>query len=117
MGKLYNKFNFKDRRKSLRKTQTDCESIIWSKLRNKQCQGYKFFRQFSVGPYILDFYCPEKRLAIEIDGSQHAEKQKEYDEERTAYISGHNIKELRFWNSEVLDNLEGVYERILENCK
>ncbi len=114
---LLNDPALKDRRKALRKNQTDCERIIWSKLRNNQCNGLKFFRQFSVGPYILDFYCPKKGLAIEIDGGQHAKAdQKEYDEIRSEYLSQNNIIELRFWNNEVLENLEGVYEKILEYC-
>ena len=117
MGGLYNKGNLKNRRKALRKNQTDCERIIWNVIRNKQCNGLKFFRQFSVGPYILDFYCPEKRLAIEIDGGQHADQQKEYDQERTAYLAGHYIRELRFWNNEVVENLDGVYDKILEECQ
>jgi very-short-patch-repair endonuclease len=115
---LYNNPELKDRRKALRKDQTDTERIVWSVLRNKQCNGLKFFRQFSVGPYILDFYCPKKRLAIEIDGGQHAKADRqEYDEIRTQYLLQNNIIELRFWNNEVLENLEGVYDRILEICK
>ena len=114
---LYNHSILKDRRKQLRKDQTDCERIIWHLIRNKQCNGFKFYRQYSVGPYILDFYCPKLRLAIEVDGGQHNEDlQKEYDKERTAYLSGNNIKEIRFWNNEVIENLEGVYQKILEHC-
>ncbi len=112
---LYNNPKYKQRRQGLRKNQTDCEGILWTKLRNKQCNGYKFLRQYSVGHYILDFYCPKLRLAIELDGSQHAE-QKEYDQQRTAYLLANDIIELRFWNNEVIENIEGVYAKILEYC-
>jgi very-short-patch-repair endonuclease len=114
MGKLYNHAEYKDRRRDLRKSQTDCEQILWSKLRNKQCNGHKFYRQYSIGPYILDFYCPKIKLSIELDGSQHAEN-KEYDQIRTTYLENYSIRELRFWNNEVLENLEGVYEKILKH--
>ena len=66
----------KTRRRSLRKSSTDAERKLWSKLRNKQLAGLKFFRQYSVGPYILDFYCPTLRLDIEADGGQHDIAQK-----------------------------------------
>jgi very-short-patch-repair endonuclease len=114
---LYNDFRLKNRRQELRKNQTDFEGIIWSKLRNKQCNGFKFFRQYSIGYYILDFYCPKLKLAIEIDGGQHATEQKEYDRIRTRYLLTYGIRELRFWNNDIYENLEGVYQRILEYCK
>jgi adenine-specific DNA-methyltransferase len=115
MGKVYNHGNLKDRRRELRKSQTDCENIVWGLLRNKQCKGLKFFRQYSIGPYILDFYCPKLKLSIELDGGQHFEN-KEYDQIRTEYLRQYNITELRFWNNEILENLEGVYQKILEYC-
>jgi very-short-patch-repair endonuclease len=111
----YNDAIYKDRRQKLRKNQTDCERILWSKLRNRQCNGVKFFRQYNVGNYILDFYSPQLRLSIELDGGQHL-GHKEYDQIRTEYLLAKDIKELRFWNNEVIENLEGVYERILAYC-
>jgi very-short-patch-repair endonuclease len=115
---LYNDSKYKNRRRDLRKNQTDSESILWSKLRNKQCNGFKFFRQYGLGEYILDFYCPELRLAIELDGGQHAQKkEREYDQTRTNYLTTNDVKELRFWNNEITENLDGVYEKILEYCK
>jgi very-short-patch-repair endonuclease len=111
MKHLYNQNNFKERRRFWRKSQTDAESKLWKILRNKQLKGLKFFRQYSVGKYILDFYCPKIRLAIEVDGGQHAEN--EYDEKRTAYLKRCNIMVLRFWNNEVLNNIEGVYLKIV----
>ena len=115
MSYLYNNLSTKQRRRELRKNQTDCEVILWSVLRNKQCNGYKFLRQYSVGRYVLDFFCPKLRLAIEIDGGQHTE-QKVYNEGRTEFLKSQNIKVIRFWNNEVTENLEGVYQRILEHC-
>ena len=115
MNYQYNNLELKHFRRKLRNNQTDCEALLWSVLRNKQCNGYKFFRQYSVGKYILDFFCPKLRLAIELDGSQHQD-QKVYDQERTKYLKSQNIKVLRFWDNEVLENLEGVYQRILEHC-
>ncbi|MFA5133917.1 MAG: DUF559 domain-containing protein [Patescibacteria group bacterium] len=113
---FYNDVNFKERRRCLRKSQTDAERKIWQMVRNKQICNLKFFRQYGVDKFILDFYCPEKRLAIEIDGGQHTEAVS-YDSERTKKINNLGIKVIRFWNNEVLQNIEGVYEKILEVLK
>lgn len=110
MNYLYNDPKLKQKRKLLRRTQTEAEQAIWRVLRNKQMNGLKFFRQYSVHNYILDFYCPAKRLAIEIDGSQHIENL--YDIERTKKLNDWDIMVLRFWNNDVLKNLSGVYEKI-----
>jgi len=115
---LYNNTRLKQRRRDLRNNQTQAERTMWSMLKNKQVNGFRFLRQYSVGPYILDFYCPKLRLAIEIDGSQHSEKNHQnYDNERTHYLKMNNIVECRFWNNEVTGNKEGVYEKLLEICK
>jgi very-short-patch-repair endonuclease len=75
----------------------------------------KFFRQYSVGVYIVDFYSPLLKLAIEIDGGQHAEKEnKKYDEMRSAYLKGQGIEVMRFWNNEVMQNIEEVLYKIAE---
>lgn len=104
---------FKERRRELRRNQTDAERAFWSKVRNKQFFGMKFFRQYSFGPYILDFYCPEKKLAVELDGGQHNLLEgREYDAERTAYLNGHGIVVVRFWNHEVLQEINGVLSRL-----
>ncbi len=109
---LYNHSSYIERRRDLRKDQTPEEKIIWGHLRKKKL-GYLFWRQYSAGPYVLDFYCPKLRLAIEIDGSQHALKEgKEYDHEREQYLLGLDIKTLHFWNHEVRANLESVLEKI-----
>jgi len=74
------------KRRQLRIKQTPHEGYLWSKLRNRQLDGYRFIRQYSCGPYILDFFCPIKRLAIELDGAQHTEDEiLVYDKQRTDY--------------------------------
>ncbi len=73
--------------------------------------NFKFSRQYSVGPYILDFYCVKKRIAVELDGSQHLDNQ-DYDKERDDYLLLNDIKVLRFWNREISDNMSKVLERI-----
>lgn len=115
MSHLYNDPMVRQRRRDLRKNQTNAEVVVWGLLRNKQMCGLRFFRQYSVGPYVLDFYCPSRRLAIEIDGGQHnALDTIEQDTRRTDYLSEHGIQVIRFWNNEVLTNYEGVWERIKE---
>lgn len=110
---LYNNQVLRDRRRSLRNHQTDAEKFLWQTLSHSKFAGLKFTRQYGVGPYILDFYCPKARLAIELDGKTHAsEEAKIYDTERTEFLKSLNIQELRFKNEEVLRNVEQVLERI-----
>ena len=108
---LHNHPVLKSRRVELRKNQTPQEIILWAHLRGAQ-MGFKFKRQHSVGPYILDFYCPDKKLAIELDGSQHLTN-KEYDQERTDYLLVLGINTIRFWNSEINNNINGVLQEIV----
>jgi very-short-patch-repair endonuclease len=110
MTKLYNKNLLRGRRKNLRNNVTKEETILWECLKN-YFKHIKFRRQYSVGPYILDFYSRELRLAIELDGFQHLDN-KEYDQERDAFLNGKNITVLRFWNDEIRNNLLGVIDRI-----
>ncbi|NWF82164.1 MAG: endonuclease domain-containing protein, partial [Chloroflexi bacterium] len=100
----------KARVRELRKNATEAEALLWKILRNRAFHGAKFRRQHPVGGYILDFYCHEARLAIELDGSQHSEgEQIKYDEERTKILrEQHGIDVIRFWNSEVLHQTEDV---------
>ena len=112
MKTIYNHLVLKKRRKELRSTSTDAEKKLWSILRKRGIDGLKFFQQYSIGGYILDFYCPVKRLAIEADGSQHIDS--EYDAVRTEFLNGHDITVLRFWNNDILKNLEGVREKIIQ---
>lgn len=89
------------------------EAIVWNHLKHQQAEGKKFRRQHSVGRYILDFYCPEKRLAIELDGESHNDaKSQTYDERRSGYLANLGIRVLRFQNKDVLVNLEGVLQEI-----
>lgn len=99
----------KQRRRDLRRDQTEAEKSFWANVRNRQFHGVKFFRQYSVGPYILDFYCPALKLAVELDGGQHLDPEtKEYDETRTEYLKAHGIEVLRFWNNDVLTDMQSV---------
>ena len=96
-------------RRELRKNQTAAESFLWNQIRAKRFFELKFKRQYSVGRYVIDFFCPENNIAIEIDGGQHADNI-DYDNERTEYLNALGIKVLRFWNNDVLNNLDGVLE-------
>lgn len=104
--------NHTDFARTNRKKQTDAEKLLWSKLRNKKL-GYKFRRQYPIAGYILDFYCVEEKIAIELDGSQHRDN-KEYDDERTNILQGYGVTVLRFWDNDLLRNTDTVLERILE---
>lgn len=116
-GFLCNDPALKERRGYLRKSQTEVEKALWGKLRNRQISGIKFFRQYSVGSYILDFYSPKLKLAIELDGGQHAEHDnREYDEIRSEYLRSQGVDVMRFWNNEVIENMEGVLQRIVEKA-
>lgn len=113
MSKVYNFLSLKPLRQKLRRDQTRAEKIIWSKLRNKQFNNLKFYRQYSVGWYVLDFYCPAVKLALEIDGGQHNETEARFrDTQRNKYLEQQGIKVIRFWNSEVTDNCEGVLMKL-----
>ena len=103
----------KQRRRELRRNQTEAEKALWAHLRNKQFYGMKFFRQYSIGPYILDFYCPNMKLAVELDGGQHNQcESKEYDAVRSGYLKAYGIEVIRFWNHEVLLDIESVLSEL-----
>jgi very-short-patch-repair endonuclease len=102
-----------DNCRKLRKDQTDAERKLWSILRNRQLSGVKFRRQFPIGRYILDFYSPEYKLGIEADGGQHYEdKGKSKDVLRTRELTRHGVKIVRFSDSDILNDIDGVYEII-----
>ncbi len=113
MSFIYNDPLNKLLRKNLRNNMTREEQLVWNKLKNSQL-GQKFRRQSGIGKYVVDFYCPKKRLIVEIDGSQHMDNM-EYDARRTEYFRSSNLKVLRFWNNEVNTNLESVIKVIFEN--
>jgi Uncharacterized protein conserved in bacteria len=98
--------------KTLRINMSDAERKLWSALRNRQFRGLKFVRQLPVGPYIADFACREADLIIEVDGSQHAENIR--DEFRTRELEKHGYAVIRFWNRDVLTNLDGVFAVLAE---
>ncbi len=101
--------------KKLRKKQTRLEEIMWMALRNRNFCNLKFRRQFPIENYILDFYCPAKKVAVEIDGIQHEEENnKDYDKKRTAFLKKKKIKVIRFSNADVLNNLEEVLNKLYE---
>ncbi|WP_313110383.1 endonuclease domain-containing protein [Stutzerimonas nitrititolerans] len=96
--------------KRLRNNLTDCERLLWRRLRNRQLSGYKFRRQHPFPPYVLDFYCAELRLVVELDGGQHyGDVGLEKDRLRTDYLERQDLRMLRFSNVDVLQNLEGVF--------
>jgi very-short-patch-repair endonuclease len=96
----------------LRKIPTDAEIRLWSRLRRKQLKGFRFRRQHPMGGYVLDFFCPEANLVVEVDGGQHAES--EHDAVRTEWLEERGYRVIRFWNNDVLTNTEGVLLAILE---
>jgi len=101
--------------KALRNRSTDVERLLWRYLRAKQMEGLKFRRQQSIGRYIVDFACLEKKIIIEVDGGQHAVERRK-DTERDEWFTSQGFKVLRFWNNEVLTNTQGVLEKIRISC-
>jgi very-short-patch-repair endonuclease len=99
----------------LRRNESDAERKLWSKLRSRQFENLKFRRQQPLGKYIVDFVSFEKKIIIEVDGSQHMEpRNNEKDMERTTYFEDEGYTVLRFWNNDVLTNIEGVGSKLLE---
>ena len=105
----------KQLRKKLRHRQTEVENIFWERVRNRKFFGVKFFRQYSIGSYILDFYCPALKLAVELDGGQHIEcKHRKYDDARSEYLQAQRIEVMRFWNHDVLLDIDSVLVKMME---
>lgn len=100
------------RARVLRINQTDAESRLWARLRNRAFFGFKFKRQVPVGAYIVDFLCAERRLIVEVDGGQHADNLD--DAKRTAWLEGEGYRVIRFWNNDVLANTDGVLTLLFE---
>jgi very-short-patch-repair endonuclease len=110
-GEGMDKFILRQRAKDLRKQSTNTERHLWYNLRANRL-GFKFKRQVPIGTYIVDFVCLEKRLIVELDGGQHLDNE-QYDRERTAWLTAHGFKVLRFWNNEVLQQTASVIEVIM----
>jgi very-short-patch-repair endonuclease len=89
----------------LRRDRTEAEDRFWQAVRNRQLDGFKFRFQHSLWPYVVDFICMEAKLIVELDGGQHSETK---DARRTAFLEARGFRVLRFWNHDVLENLEGV---------
>lgn len=113
MAQVYNKKEYQARRRALRRSMPTAEIIRWAKLKNKQMQGKRFLRQYSVDQYVLDFYCPELKLAIEIDGDSHfMPGAQEQDKTRQEHIEAFGIRFLRFTNEDVCKNADGVCQTV-----
>ncbi len=107
--------NLKTASQRLRREMTNAERLLWSKIRNDQIRGLRFYRQKPIGNYIIDFLCPKARLAIEVDGGQHYETKGEAtDKIRDDYLKNLDLKVLRFQNIDVLKNIDGVILKIIE---
>jgi very-short-patch-repair endonuclease len=101
-----------ERARTLRREATAVEARLWGNLKGNQLDGLSFRRQHPAGPYVLDFYCPQLRLSIELDGSQHQERDhQQRDERRSGWLRARGVTELRFWNNDT-ENLSGVLETI-----
>ncbi len=114
MTDIFNKKEYVKKRQYLRKNMTKAEIILWSKLKGKQLNGLKFRRQYGINNYVVDFYCPELRLAIELDGDVHGYNSRiTYDKQRQRDIEKLGIKVLRYTNNDVIKNIEGVLSDII----
>jgi very-short-patch-repair endonuclease len=101
----------RDEARRLRRSQSNAEYLLWTQLRAHRFLGLKFRRQHPIGPYIVDFCCIDRKLIVELDGSQHLESA-EYDAQRTAFLNRQRYRVIRFWNHEVLTAMEDVLERL-----
>ncbi len=104
--------------RDLRQQATNAEQRLWQRLRNRQILNAKFRRQHPIPPYVVDFVCLDKKLVIEADGGQHLD-QREHDEKRTAFLEARGFRVLRFWNDEILEQMDvvlGVVFRALEEA-
>jgi very-short-patch-repair endonuclease len=100
-----------DRVRQLRRNSTDAEMKLWFAVRDRRLAGFKFVRQKPIGPYVVDFLCRDRKVIVEVDGGQHAESKG--DQVRDAYLASEGYHILRFWNSDVLGNIDGVLQTIL----
>ena len=109
--------HMRNRAKNLRFNMTEAEEKLWQALRAHRLEGLSFRRQVPKGRYVVDFYCAAYRLVVELDGSQHGDDEAiEHDLQRTKWLQSQGIKVVRFWNDEVLHNLDQVCYAILHHC-
>ena len=113
MTEFFNREDEKPKRRELRNSMPRAEVVLWSRLKGRQLLGCKFRRQYGVGAFVIDFYSPEIKLGIELDGDSHFEEgRREYDQRRQAFIEAFGIRMIRFVNGEIYENLDGVVEAI-----
>ncbi|UCH66956.1 MAG: endonuclease domain-containing protein [Ignavibacterium sp.] len=116
--RTFNRKYLKQKRKDLRNNPTQAEAFLWGHLKGSKLEGRKFSRQASIKSFIVDFYCPEEKLVVELDGDLHFDEEvKKYDEDRTKKINKEGIKVIRFENQEVLLNLDSVLSEIKHHFK
>jgi len=114
-GAIRGQAGYLDLKRRLRSDVTGPETRLWSRLRARQLQGLKFRRQHGIGPYIVDFYCPEQSLVIEVDGDSHADAdQIVKDQLRDRYFQSLGLRVIRYINDDILKNLDGVLEDLAE---
>lgn len=99
--------------KRLRRQETESEKLLWSRIRNRQIADSKFRRQWPIGEFIADFVCLEARLIVEVDGGQHANSR--HDRARSAALENLGYRVVRYWNNDVMQNIEGVLESLLKH--
>jgi very-short-patch-repair endonuclease len=114
-NKIFNKKELKPRRKELRNNSTYAEVFFWQQVKDRQLEGRKFRRQTIIGPFVVDFYCPEEKLVVELDGDVHFDEEAiKYDKKRTVFLESVGLKVIRFENQDVLRNAEYVLSKIKE---
>lgn len=118
MNKLYNKSSEKFKRQALRNNMPPAEKILWEKLRRRQIEDCKFRRQYSIGAFVVDFYSPELKLAIEVDGESHfVNGVQAYDQERDTFLMSKGTKILRFKNNQIYEELDGVLLTVIKKIR
>jgi very-short-patch-repair endonuclease len=118
MTTFFNRPEQKDRRRALRRRQTACERDLWAVLRSRQLDGLKFFRQYGIANFIVDFYCPEKKLAIELDGDVHDKADvAKYDRIRSVWLHTNGVTMIRFTNEQLYHDISAVRESIAQRCR
>lgn len=111
--KTHNRRELRSRRKELRNHGTSAEATLWLLLKGKQLDGRKFRRQHSIGKYVVDFYCPSEKLAVEVDGEHHyTDEGQAHDEKRARYFESLGVTTIRFENCEVFDRQQAVLQEI-----
>ncbi|MEK7631886.1 MAG: endonuclease domain-containing protein [Patescibacteria group bacterium] len=114
MSLIFNKHAELGKRRSLRKNMPQAEVILWARLKGSQLGGLKFRRQYGIGKFVVDFYCAQAKLVVEVDGETHiGEDAEAYDQERQKIIEQLGLRVVRVWNSDVYQNIDGVLEHIL----